>query len=260
MRRLEGKVAWITGAGSGIGAATARVLAEEGATVVLSGRRPGPLAEVAETIGAAASIEPCDVTDPAAVRTLVERIRGRHGRLDILVANAGINVVEREWARLRPEDAAAMIAGNLTSAFHCALAVLPIMRAQRDGLLVHTASIAGRLVKLLSGPAYTAAKHGLVAASHTINIEEGVHGIRSTVVLPGEVATPLLDRRPVPVPEEERARMLRPEDVADLIRYVACLPPRVTLPEIWITPTWNRLHLAELDAAGIARPVAPPWR
>ncbi|MCS6779324.1 MAG: SDR family oxidoreductase [Geminicoccaceae bacterium] len=259
MRRLEGKVAWITGAGSGIGAATARALAEEGAAVVLTGRRPGPLAEVASTIGRAASIEPCDVTDPAAVRAVVERIRDRHGRLDILVANAGINVVEREWARLRPEDAAAMIAGNLTSAFHCALAVLPIMRAQRDGLLVHTASIAGRLVKLLSGPAYTAAKHGLVAASHTINIEEGVHGIRSTVVLPGEVATPLLDRRPVPVPEHERARMLRPEDVADLIRYVACLPPRVTLPEIWITPTWNRLHLAELDAAGITRPAAPPW-
>lgn len=259
MQRLAGKVAWITGAGSGIGAATARALAEEGAAVVLTGRRPGPLAEVAGTIGATATVEPCDVTDPAAVRALVERIRERHGRLDILVANAGINVVEREWARLRPEDAAAMIAGNLTSAFHCALAVLPIMRAQRDGLLVHTASIAGRLVKLLSGPAYTAAKHGLVAASHTINIEEGVHGIRSTVVLPGEVATPLLDRRPVPVPEEERARMLRSEDVADLIRYVTCLPPRVTLPEIWITPTWNRLHLTELDAAGIARPTAPPW-
>jgi NADP-dependent 3-hydroxy acid dehydrogenase YdfG len=259
MGKLDGKVAWVTGAGSGIGAATARALAAEGAAVVLSGRRRGPLEEVAQGIGAAASVEPCDVTDPAAVRGVVERIAARSGRLDILVANVGVNVVERDWARLVPEDAAAMIAGNLTQAFHCALAVLPVMRAQRDGVLVFTASIAGRLVKLLSGPAYTAAKHGLVAMGHALNIQEGVNGIRATVILPGEVATPLLDKRPVPVPPEERARMLQPEDVADLVRYVVCLPPRVTLPEIWITPTWSRLHLAELDAAGMPRPAAPPW-
>ena len=151
----------------------------------------------------------------------------------------------------RGADAAALIEGNLTQAFYCALAVLPLMRAQKAGLVIHIASIAGRLVGLLSGPAYTAAKHGLVAASHALNIQENVNGIRSTVILPGEVATPILDHRPVPVSEEEKARMLRPEDLAELVRYVACTDPRVTLPEIWITPTWNRGHLAELERAGL---------
>lgn len=255
MGRLEGKVAWVTGAGSGIGAATARALAQEGATVVLSGRRRAALEEVAAGLAGEPIVAPCDVTDTDEVARVVARIGKERGRLDILVANAGTNLVRRDWAQLDPSDVLAIIDGNLTQAFYCALAVLPMMRAQKSGLLVHTASIAGRLVGLLSGPAYTAAKHGLVAMSHALNIQEGVHGIRSTVILPGEVATPLLDKRPVPVSAEDKARMLQPEDVADLIRYVACAHPRVCLPEIWITPTWNRSHIAELERAGLmARP------
>src|SRR5947209_2764013 len=150
MGRLDGKIAWVTGAGSGIGEATAVALAREGATVVLS----------------------------------------------------------------------------------------------------HTASLAGRLVSNLSGPAYTAAKHGLVAMSHSINMQECVNGIRSCAVLPGEVATPILDKRPVPVSPEERARMVQPEDVADLILYLACLPPHVVINEVMITPTWNRAYVAALGGAG----------
>lgn len=251
MGRLDGKVAWVTGAGSGIGAATARALALEGATVVLSGRRQAALEEVAGGLAGRPLVAPCDVTDAAEVARLVARIGAECRRLDILVANAGTNVVRRDWAQLDPADALAVIQGNLTQGFHCSLAVLPTMRAQKSGLLVHTASLAGRLVSLLSGPAYTAAKHGLVAMSHALNIQEGVNGIRSTVILPGEVATPILDKRPVPVSAEDKARMLQPEDVADLVRYVACTHPRVRLDEIWITPTWNRAHVAELERAGL---------
>jgi NADP-dependent 3-hydroxy acid dehydrogenase YdfG len=111
--------------------------------------------------------------------------------------------------------------------------------------------VAGRVLGLLSGPGYTAAKHGLVAMSHSINMEECIHGIRSCVVLPGEVATPILAQRPVPVSEEERARMLQPEDVADLICYVAGLPQHVLINEVMITPTWNRGYVAGLQRAGI---------
>jgi NADP-dependent 3-hydroxy acid dehydrogenase YdfG len=139
-----------------------------------------------------------------------------------------------------------LVRGNLSSAFYAATVALPMMRAQKDGVLIHTASMAGRNVSPLSGPGYTAAKHGVVAMSHAINQEECVNGIRSCVICPGEVATPILDKRPNPVGAEERAKMVQSEDVGDLVRYVACLPPHVVLNEIWITPTWNRSYVAAL--------------
>ena len=143
-----------------------------------------------------------------------------------------------------------VIAGNLSSAFHCVTASLPMMRAQRDGVLIHTASWAGRWVGLVSGAAYIAAKHGVVAMSHSLNMEECVNGIRSCVVCPGEVATPILDKRPVPVSAEERARLLQPADCADLIRYVARLPKHVCLSEIVVAPTWNRRYVSALKGMG----------
>jgi NADP-dependent 3-hydroxy acid dehydrogenase YdfG len=126
------------------------------------------------------------------------------------------------------------------------MAALPIMRAQKNGVLIHTASWAGRFLGLVSGPTYTAAKHGVVAMSHTINMEECANGIRSSVICPAEVATPILDRRPVPVSAEERALMLQSNDVADLIRYVAMLPKHVCLNEVVVSPTWNRGYVAAL--------------
>src|SRR3954463_11337501 len=150
MGRLDGKIAWVTGAGSGIGEATAVALAREGATVVLSGRRREALETVAARIGERAEVRPADVTVAAEVAAVADAIRERHGRLDILVANAGMNVVERDWGGLTPEAGEAGIAGNLPSAFHCSLAVLPMMRAQGGGVLIHTASLAGRLVSNLS--------------------------------------------------------------------------------------------------------------
>ncbi|MDE2333832.1 MAG: SDR family NAD(P)-dependent oxidoreductase [Rhodospirillales bacterium] len=250
MGRLDGKVVWVTGAGSGIGEAAAQTLAAAGASVVLSGRRRAPLEAVAARIGPAARVAPGDMTVADEVGAIAAGIEREFGRLDILVANAGLNIVARGWDRLSPAGAASVIGANLNSAFYCASAVLPMMRRQKDGVLIHTASLAGRFIGLLSGPAYTAAKHGVVAMSHTINMEECVHGIRSSVINPGEVATPILDQRPVPVSAEERARMVQPGDVADLILYIACLPPHVVLNEVIITPTWNRGYVAALERAG----------
>ena len=189
MDKLEGKIAWVTGAGSGIGEAGAVALAAEGATVVLSGRRRDALEAVAERINASgrgkAIARPADVTKAAAVGKLVEAIGTEHGRLDILVNNAGTNIPDRDWTRLSPEGIDTVIAGNLTSAFYVVRAVLPMMRAQKGGVMIHTASWAGRFIGPISGPAYTAAKHGMVAMSHTINLEECMNGIRSSVHLPG---------------------------------------------------------------------------
>ncbi|MET7242046.1 SDR family oxidoreductase [Methylobacterium sp. EM32] len=245
---LAGKVAWVTGAGSGIGEAAALALAGAGARVVLTGRREEPLRALAARIaeaGGEAVVEPGDVTDAARITAIVEGIASRFGRLDVLVSNAGSNVRERRWDALSPQGAQEVIQANLSSAFYASLAVLPLMRAQGDGVLIHTASWAGRFVSPVSGPAYTAAKHAVVAMSHSINMEECVNGIRSTVLCPAEVATPILDKRPVPVTPEDRARMLQPDDMAALILFVATRPKHVCLNEVVISPTWNRGYVPD---------------
>jgi len=245
---LDGKVAWITGAGSGIGEAAALALAGAGATAVLTGRRSDALEDVArriETAGGRAIVEPGDVTDSARISAIVAAIRDTLKRLDIVVNNAGTNLKERHWAELTPERIDTILDTNLSSAFYVVAAALPMMRQQQDGVFIHTSSWAGRFVSRLTGPGYSAAKHAVVAASHSLNMEECMNGIRSTVICPGEVATPILARRPVPVSAEDRARMLQAEDLGDLILYVATRPKHVCLNEILISPTWNRLFVGE---------------
>jgi len=163
--------------------------------------------------------------------------------LHILINNAGLNVLERNWSVLSPEQASHVIEGNLSSAFYAVIAALPIMRRQGDGLLIHTSSWAGRFVSRVSGPAYSAAKHGMVAMSYAINQEEFRNGIRSTVICPAEVATPILDKGPVPVSAEDREKMLQSEDLARTVMHVATAPRHVCINEIVISPTWNRSYL-----------------
>lgn len=246
MLPLEGKVAWITGAGSGIGEATALALAQAGASLVLTGRRREPLQSVAERVrglGRTAHIKPGDLTAPATAQDICAFIKAELQRLDILVNNAGVTILERSWKQLRPEGVDQMLRGNLASAFYCVQAALPMMRAQCDGVIINTASWAGRWVR--PNPAYTAAKHGVVAMSHSINMEECVNGIRSCALCPAEVATPILDMRPYPASKEDRAQMVQPEDCADLIRYIATLPKHLCINEVVISPTWNRMYIGE---------------
>jgi len=206
---LAGKIAWVTGAGTGIGEAAALALAEDGATVILTGRRAAPLEDVARRIhnsSGQAHVRPADLTDKDQVRNVGAYIGATFNRLDILVNNAGVNILDRHWDKLTPESIDTMVNGNLTAALYCVTVALPFMRAQQDGLIIHTASMAGRFIGGVAGPIYVAAKHGIVAMSHGLNMEECVNGIRSTVFLPGEVATPILDQRPNPVPPEVRRK------------------------------------------------------
>jgi NADP-dependent 3-hydroxy acid dehydrogenase YdfG len=251
MADLKGKVAWVTGAGTGIGEGAALALARDGAIVVLTGRRAEALQTVADKItkqGGKASVQPADVTKAVAVQKVADAIRSEHGRLDIAVNNAGMNIPDRTWQRLKPEGADAVITGNLTSAFYVVQAALPIMRAQKDGLIIHTASWAGRFIGPVSGPAYTAAKHGMVAMSHTINLEECQNGIRSCVVCPGEVATPILVNRPIPETAETMARMVQSEDMGNIIAFIAGQPAHVCINEIVVSPTHNRGYIGIMKA------------
>jgi NAD(P)-dependent dehydrogenase (short-subunit alcohol dehydrogenase family) len=234
-----GRVVWITGAGGGMGEATARRLAGAGANLVLNDLRAEALQRVAADLsGAGVAVDTFDgdLRDPATSRRTGELIAERHGRLDMLVNCAGFNVPNRRWSQLTPEDASAVIRTNLDALFHTTIVALPFMRARKSGLLVHIASTDGWRVGMTGGPAYSASKHGVVAMSHTINLEEAANGIRSCVICPGGADTGFLDQRDTPPTAEQRARLLRPADIADLIHYIAGAPAHIRFDEVVITP------------------------
>jgi len=243
MQDLKDQVAWVTGAGTGIGEAAARALAAAGMKLVLSGRRESELNRVAQHIrqaGGEARIAPLDVTDAPAVEAVVQSIVNQEGRIDVAINSAGLNIPKRNWNQLSREGWDQVIRIDLDGAFYCCHAVLPVMRRQQGGLIVNVSSMAGKRVSPMTGPAYSAAKFGLNAMTDSINVENCIHGIRATAVCPGEVATPILEKRPVPVSQEDRARMLQPDDLGELMLFLARMPKHVCINEILITPTWNR--------------------
>jgi NADP-dependent 3-hydroxy acid dehydrogenase YdfG len=243
---LEGKVAWVTGAGSGIGLAGARALAAAGATVILSGRRGEVLEHEAAAIraaGGAAEAAPLDVSDAQAVERVAADVLARHGRIDVLVNSAGLNNPRRYWRDQTVASWDEVIHINLSGTFYCVRAVLPAMRAQKSGLVINVASWAGRHTMALVGAAYNGSKHAVVSLTETINMEECGNGIRACAICPAEVATPIMDRRPVPPSPQERAKMLQPDDLGRTILWVAQQPPHVCVNEILISPTWNRIYL-----------------
>ena len=241
MKRLEGKTAWVTGAGSGIGRAIAISFAAEGAKVALTGRRVGPLEETAKMIGGDAVIVPADLTDEKQVAAALAKVEATIGGPDILVNNAGTNLPKRYLHQLTPEAIRSLVDGNLTAPFFTSVAVLPGMRKRGVGHIIQIASMAGKNISFLSGPGYTAAKHGFVALSQSINQENGIHNIRSCCICPGEVATDILKNRPEPVPQEDIERLLQPEDLAAMALFVATMPERANITEMLVTPTYMRL-------------------
>jgi NADP-dependent 3-hydroxy acid dehydrogenase YdfG len=236
------KIAWVTGGGSGIGLGAAQALAASGWTVILSGRRRDQLADATKTMPGA-EIAALDVTNAAAVDQVAADLLARHGRIDLLVNSAGINSVKRSWADMTNETWDQVIDINLNGLLYCTRAVLPAMRAQKGGTVINVSSWAGRYPAKLTGPAYNASKQAVVALTHSLNMEECINGVRATAFCPGEVATPLLDKRPVPVSAEDKARMLQMEDCGSAIAYVANSPMHVCFNEILISPTWNRIFL-----------------
>ena len=228
MKSLTGKVAWITGAGTGIGLAGAQALAQAGAVVVMSGRRHEVLVTEAAALNAAggtAEVELLDVSDPAAGQARGPGHRGSP-REDRHPAQQR----RHEFTRpvLEKPDGGRLARGDWHQSrwfvpHHPCRAAKPCARAAH-GLVINVSSWAGVHHPKLTGPAYNAAKHAVTAMTETINMEEGVNGIRACALCPAEVATPILDRRPVPPSAQDRARMLQPRDLGGTIRFIAELP------------------------------------
>jgi NADP-dependent 3-hydroxy acid dehydrogenase YdfG len=247
MTKQGKRVAWVTGGGSGIGEAGAAALAADGFFVVISGRRKEALDAVVARIassGGKAEALPLDVSRAADVTTAAQQIVAAHGRIDLLVNSAGINVPKRSWADMEIQGWDRLVEINLNGVLYCMRAVLPAMRAQRDGIIINVASWAGRHVSKMAGPAYTTTKNAVLALTHSFNMDECVNGLRACCLSPGEVATPILKLRPVVPSEAEQARMLQAEDVGRTIAFVASMPARVCVNEILISPTWNRGFVA----------------
>jgi NADP-dependent 3-hydroxy acid dehydrogenase YdfG len=242
------RVAWVTGGGSGIGQAGAEALAADGWTVIVSGRRKDALEAVVSDInskgGGKAEALVLDVSQAADVEAAAQRILAAHGRIDLLVNSAGVNVPKRSWEDMEISGWDKLVEINLNGVLYCMRAVLPAMRAQKDGCIINVASWAGRHVSKMPGPAYTTTKHAVLALTHSFNMDECVNGLRACCLSPAEVATPILKLRPVVPTEEEQARMLQPEDLGRTIAFVAGMPPHVCVNEILISPTWNRSFVA----------------
>jgi NADP-dependent 3-hydroxy acid dehydrogenase YdfG len=246
-------VAWITGAGTGIGRGGALALARAGYAVALSGRRAEPLEAVAAQVramGGRALVVPLDVSRAADVAQAAERVAAELGPIDVLVNSAGLNVPQRAWKDVSVQGWQQVVDINLNGTFLCTRAVVDGMRERGRGLVINIASWAGRYPVGFVGPAYTATKHAVVALTHSFNMEENPNGLRACVIMPGEVATPILRTRPVPPPPEELAAMLQEDDLGRTIAFVATMPPHVCMNEILISPTRNRI----LSGAGDLKP------
>jgi len=239
-RPLAGQAVLITGAGTGIGRAAAIALAAAGAAISLSGRRVAPLEETAALArehDVPVRCQSLDVADNAAIERWVADARETFGRIDILVNSAGTNAPKRTWQNTSLDSWNELISTNLTGVFQCTRAVLPTMRAQKNGLVINVSSMAGVQASLVSGVAYSASKFGVVSLTQSLNLEEWRNGIRATVVCPGEVNTPIMDKRPNQPPSHAYELMLQPEDLGATIAFLATLPPRALIDEVLIRPT-----------------------
>jgi NADP-dependent 3-hydroxy acid dehydrogenase YdfG len=232
MNSLTGKTVLISGGGSGVGLGCAQAFAQNGCQVVICGRNQKKLEQAAT---GQMLIHACDISDREQVSSLFEKF----GVPDILVNSAGINVVKRKVSELSHEDFDRIMAINCSGFFNLVHEALPTMRERKDGLIFSISSIAGKRAYPLAGMGYSASKFGVSAIASAINAEEADSGVRVTSIFPGEINTPILDERPVKVPDEKKARMVHPEDIASLVVSIAQLPKHVVVPELVITPTYQ---------------------
>jgi NADP-dependent 3-hydroxy acid dehydrogenase YdfG len=241
--KLKDKIAVVTGGGSGVGKSTAALFLQEGAKVVIAGRDAAKLEAVAKELKAGDKLRThaTDVGKAAQCQALIDFATKTFGRVDILVNNAGTNLKERTLRELTPEAWDMMVNANLNGAFYCTKAVLPQMFNRKDGVIVNVVSVAGKRANPLGGAAYVAAKFGMGGLGLVLSNEEKDSGVRVSNIYPGEIDTPILAVRPKPVSDEQKATMLKPDDVADAVLFVACLPARVSIPELVIKPT-NQMY------------------
>lgn len=233
------RTAVVTGGGSGVGQAVALALVQQGWRVAIIGRRADTLRETAARSGPhAPRITPhvCDIGDADAVASMGRHVLATWGDVEVLVNAAGTNAPQRALGVLSREDYHAMIATNLHGAYYCVQAFLPHMRARGSGTIINIVSDAGKQASPKAGPGYVMSKFGLAGLTQSINAEERGNGIRACAIFPGDIDTPLLEKRPVVPDAAARARMMRADDVAACAVFCINLPAHVIVEEMLVRP------------------------
>ncbi|MBA3938680.1 MAG: SDR family NAD(P)-dependent oxidoreductase [Planctomycetes bacterium] len=234
----EDQIAIVTGAGTGVGRATAIALAKRGWKVAILGRTQATLDETAALCAAGGRVvaHVVDVGRNDQVERAVAAVSAQWGRIDVLVCAAGTNTPQRSIAAVSLEKYHELVDANLHGSFYAARAVLPGMRNRRRGLIVTVVSIAGKKASALSGVGYVVSKFGQGGLTQAINAEENANGIRACAVYPGDIDTPILLKRPNMPPPEARANMLTADDVAACVMLAVDLPERAVIDEIVVRP------------------------
>jgi NADP-dependent 3-hydroxy acid dehydrogenase YdfG len=233
------RTAVITGAGSGVGRATALALARQSWRLALVGRTRATLEETAQLTGLPSAdllVRACDIGRAEQVQAMAAEVREKLGIVELLVNAAGTNAPRRALEVLAADDYHAMIDTNLHGAYYCAQAFLPEMRERQAGTIVNIVSDAGKQASPKAGPGYVISKWGLAGLTQSINAEERGRGIRACAIFPGDIDTPLLEQRPAPPDAAARAKMMQPEDIAECVLLVVNLPARAIVEEILVRP------------------------
>jgi ribitol 2-dehydrogenase len=236
MEGLESKVILITGASSGIGAATAKLLAQHGAKVVLAARSTEKIKALAKELGDNALAVTTDVTKGKSVVALVEKTIKQFGRIDVLFANAGI-YIPGEVSEGNPDEWANLMDVNVNGVLRCVHAVLPTMLKQKAGDILVTSSISG-FVDIHWEPVYSASKHAIQGFVHTLRRQVAPHGIRVGAVAPGRVANELWGiQEESEINKHVKKRMsIRSEDVAEAVLFMLSQPRHVTIRDLVMLP------------------------
>ncbi len=246
-------IAWITGGATGIGLACARKLGNLGYTLILSGRRKNELEGAVASLtgeGLNASYIQLDIKNSSSVSQACDTIINDYGRIDVLVCSAGLNLPNKFWKSINADTISNILDTNIKGTAFCIMNVVNHMRSNRSGTIVVVSSWSGRHYTSFTGGMYNASKQALGPLVESINDQEGVNGIRASVVCPGEVVTPILKLRTLPPPAEDVERMLKPEDVASAVAYIVQAPNNVCINEVVLSSTYNRAYTGGPDIRG----------
>ena len=238
---LAGKVVIITGASSGIGAACARLLAQQGCKLALAARRLDDMQRLADQLEAECLVVQADMTAPEDISNMVERTLERFGRIDVMLANAGV-YIRGQFAEGDIEQLTRMLALNVDGVLRCAHAVIPAMKAQGSGDIIVTSSIAGT-TDIVGEPVYSASKNAVQTFVHTVRRQLAGAGIRVMSLAPGPVANPMQN---LYEPDEiqravERQSHLSSEDCAEAILFMLSRPRHVTIRDLVMLPQIDRV-------------------